>query len=64
MRALIVYESMYGNTRLVAEAIGNGLAPAEACGNGSAPCPIWLRPNRDVSRNLPALRTVLSGCRR
>ncbi|WP_198417869.1 hypothetical protein [Cryobacterium serini] len=29
MRALIVYESMYGNTRLVAEAIGRGLAPAE-----------------------------------
>jgi len=29
MRALIVYESMYGNTRLVAEAIGRGLSPAE-----------------------------------
>jgi hypothetical protein len=29
MRALIVYESMYGNTRLVAEAIGRGLAPTE-----------------------------------
>ncbi|SEM68106.1 flavodoxin family protein [Cryobacterium luteum] len=29
MRALIVFESMYGNTRLVAEAIGRGLAPAE-----------------------------------
>ncbi|TFD25655.1 flavodoxin domain-containing protein [Cryobacterium sp. TMS1-13-1] len=124
MRALIVYESMYGNTRLIAETIGRGLAPAEvilvptsqaagvdltqvdlllvggpthvhglsrpstdrarsmppsrpsassilkrmppaeACGNGSAPCPIWLRPNHGVSRNLPALRTVLSGCRR
>jgi hypothetical protein len=25
MRALVVYESMYGNTRLVAEAIGEGL---------------------------------------
>ena len=29
MRALIVYESMYGNTRLIAEAIGRGLAPTE-----------------------------------
>ena len=29
MRALIVYESMYGNTRLVAEAIGRSLAAAE-----------------------------------
>ena len=29
MRAVIVYESMYGNTRLLAEAIGRGLAPAE-----------------------------------
>jgi hypothetical protein len=27
MRALVVYESMYGNTRLVAEAIGEGLRP-------------------------------------
>jgi flavodoxin-like protein len=26
MKALVVYESMYGNTRLVAEAIGRGLA--------------------------------------
>ena len=25
MRALVVYESMYGNTRLIAEAIGDGL---------------------------------------
>jgi hypothetical protein len=28
MRALIVYESMYGNTEAVAEAIAEGLAPA------------------------------------
>lgn len=28
MRAVVVYESMYGNTRLVAEAIGEGLRPA------------------------------------
>lgn len=28
MRAVVIYESMYGNTRLVAEAIGAGLAPA------------------------------------
>jgi hypothetical protein len=27
MRAVIVYESMYGNTRLVADAIGGGLKP-------------------------------------
>ena len=27
-RAVVVYESMFGNTRLVAEAIGRGLAPA------------------------------------
>jgi hypothetical protein len=27
MRAVVVYESMYGNTRLVAEAIGEGLRP-------------------------------------
>lgn len=29
MRALVVYESMYGNTRLIAEAIARGLGPAE-----------------------------------
>ena len=28
MRAVVVYESMYGNTRLIAEAIGTGLRPA------------------------------------
>jgi hypothetical protein len=28
MRAVVVYESMYGNTRLVADAIGAGLRPA------------------------------------
>jgi hypothetical protein len=27
MRALVIYESMFGNTHLVAEAIGKGLAP-------------------------------------
>jgi hypothetical protein len=27
MRAVVVYESMYGNTRIVAEAIGEGLRP-------------------------------------
>jgi hypothetical protein len=27
MRAVVVYESMYGNTHLIAEAIGTGLAP-------------------------------------
>lgn len=26
MRALVVYESMYGNTRQIAEAVGEGLA--------------------------------------
>jgi menaquinone-dependent protoporphyrinogen IX oxidase len=30
MKALVVYESMYGNTHAIAEAIGRGLArPAE-----------------------------------
>ena len=28
MRAVVVYESMYGNTHLVADAIGAGLRPA------------------------------------
>ena len=28
MRSLVVYESMYGNTHMVANAIGRGLAPA------------------------------------
>ena len=28
MRAVVVYESMYGNTRLIAEAIADGLRPA------------------------------------
>ena len=27
MRAIVVYESMYGNTRVIAEAIGDGLRP-------------------------------------
>ncbi len=27
MRAVVVYESMYGNTRAIADAIGHGLAP-------------------------------------
>ena len=27
MRAVIIYESMYGNTHAIAEAIGRGLAP-------------------------------------
>src|SRR5262249_57297894 len=27
MRAVIVYESMYGNTRVIADAIGRGLGP-------------------------------------
>jgi Flavodoxin len=29
MRATIVYESMYGNTRLIAQAISEGIAPAD-----------------------------------
>lgn len=29
MRAVVVYESMFGNTRLVAEAIGRGLGPPD-----------------------------------
>ncbi|NUR30174.1 MAG: flavodoxin [Catenulispora sp.] len=31
MKALIVYESMYGNTRSVAEAVASGLRPAFEC---------------------------------
>ena len=27
MRAIVVYESMYGNTRTIAEALGDGLRP-------------------------------------
>ena len=27
MKAVIVYESMYGNTRVIADAIGRGLGP-------------------------------------
>ena len=42
MRAVVVYESMYGNTRVVAEAIAAGLeptmpvtvVPVDACGRG------------------------------
>ena len=30
MRALVVYESVYGNTHLIAEAIARGLRPAYA----------------------------------
>lgn len=30
MRALVVYESMFGNTRHVAEAVARGLGPADA----------------------------------
>ena len=30
MRALVVYESMYGNTHVIAEAIARGLRPAYA----------------------------------
>lgn len=40
MRALVVYESMFGNTRAIAEAIADGVAvhmPAEAVEVGSAP---------------------------
>ncbi len=40
MRALVVYESMFGNTRAVARAIADGIAsvmPAEAIEVGSAP---------------------------
>ena len=32
MRALVVYESMYGNTHLVAEAIARGLRPRPGAG--------------------------------
>ena len=27
MRAIVIYESMFGNTRMIAEAIGEGLKP-------------------------------------
>jgi flavorubredoxin len=40
MRALVIYESMFGNTRVVAEAIGLGLAermPTEVLEVGEAP---------------------------
>ena len=40
MRALVIYESMFGNTRTIAEAIGAGLAermPAEVSEVGVAP---------------------------
>ena len=40
MRALVVYESMFGNTKLVAEAIGRGLAarvPVEVFEGSTAP---------------------------
>ena len=30
MKALVIYESMYGNTHLIADAIGDGLAPIGA----------------------------------
>jgi hypothetical protein len=36
MRAVIIYESMYGNTHLIAEAIARGLQP----GNGVAVVPV------------------------
>ena len=31
MRVVIVYESMFGNTHLIADAIAEGLAPAIRC---------------------------------
>lgn len=40
MRALVVYESMFGNTRTIAEAIGKGLSTelvVDLCEVGSAP---------------------------
>lgn len=43
MRALVVYESMFGNTRAIAETIADGVAvhmPAEAVEVGSAPAAI------------------------
>ena len=51
MRALIVFESMYGNTRLVAEAIGRVRPVAFGCAEPAAP------PKHGVSQNLPAVRT-------
>jgi flavodoxin len=45
MHALVVYESMYGNTKEIAEAVAEGLAarmPAEVVEVGSAPPP-WGR---------------------
>jgi hypothetical protein len=37
MRALVVVESWFGNTRAVAEAVADGLGGAEVCDVGSAP---------------------------
>lgn len=40
MRALVIYESMFGNTRVIAEAVGRGLAermPTEVMEVGTAP---------------------------
>jgi menaquinone-dependent protoporphyrinogen IX oxidase len=42
MRALIIYESMFGNTQQVADAVGEGLArilPADIVEVGQAPQP-------------------------
>ena len=35
MRAVVVYESMYGNTHLVAAAIGEGLAMGDGLGDAT-----------------------------
>jgi hypothetical protein len=45
MRTLIVYESMYGNTHAVAEAIARGIAPAGAV----TTIPVSQAPQEDIS---------------
>ena len=49
MRAVVVYESMYGNTHLIADAIGAGLeaafdvrvVPCHTPGRRLSPTPTW-----------------------
>jgi len=57
MRALVVYESMYGNTRGIAQAIAEGISERLAVKAVEVAMPRWTFRTTWISSSLEARRT-------